>query len=189
MNPYEGLEPDEWESRTAQLVLDHPLDMKLVTEVVLESWEDILNTKIAGDLVFGVDYLPSPQMLGNFLHTVIPIRLGKETGEIWREGVGNVEKDLVCLTDDKFSIEIKTSSSNTIYANRSYAQPTSVGKSKDGYYLGINFETFKTSETPMIKRVKFGWLNHSDWIPQKTPTGQQARISAFTWKNKFIDLL
>lgn len=188
-NPYTGLPEDQWKSRTAELVNQHPLDSALIRETILQSWEDILNTKIAGELSFGIDYFPTPQMLGNFLHTVIPIRLGKATGSAWRIGTGNIEKDLVYIPDDTFSIEIKTSSSNTIYANRSYAQPNTAGKLKDGYYLGINFETFKTSETPMIKQIKFGWLNHNDWIPQKSPTGQQARLSAFTWKNKFLDLL
>ena len=33
-------------------------------------------------------------------------------------------------------------------------------------------ENFKYD--PQIKKIRFGWLDHEDWIPQKKETGQQA---------------
>ena len=92
----------------------------------------------------------------------------------------------------ELGIEIKASSNRTqIFANRSYAQPSSQSEEKDknGYYIGINFEKFtKTNRTPQILQIRFGYLEHSDWIAQKSETGQQARLSPDADKNKFFVL-
>lgn len=92
-------------------------------------------------------------------------------------------KDLVNTKEPKYSMEIKTSSSSkNIYGNRSYAQKgKSSKKSKDGYYLAINFEKFNVSEPlkrPEITLIRFGYLNYTDWVSQSASTGQQARIPA-----------
>lgn len=89
-------------------------------------------------------------------------------------------------------IEIKASSHPTqIFANRSYAQPSSSSEEKDknGYYIGINFEKFSESNPkPQILQIRFGYLEHSDWIAQKAATGQQARLSTNADKNKLITI-
>jgi hypothetical protein len=36
--------------------------------------------------------------------------------------------------------------------------------------------------------IRFGWLGHSDWIPQKSPTGQQARLTPEAKKYKLTKL-
>jgi hypothetical protein len=38
---------------------------------VVDAWNGILNSKIAGDLQIGVDYIPSPQIMGNFLQSIV----------------------------------------------------------------------------------------------------------------------
>ena len=55
--------------------------------------------------------------------------------------------------------------------------------------LAVNFEKFTTEITrPQIKMVRFGYLEHSDWIAQSAATGQQARLSPETYRNKFVKL-
>ncbi|WP_180886422.1 ScaI family restriction endonuclease [Ruegeria sp. THAF57] len=40
----------------------------------------------------------------------------------------------------------------------------------------VNFEKFGTNGLPKVKLIRFGWLDHTDWIGQKAATGQQARL-------------
>ena len=62
-------------------------------------------------------------------------------------------------------------------------------KSKAGYYLAVNFEGFaKTRTKPCVRRIRFGWLDHADWIGQKAATGQQARLRPECEAKKLIVL-
>lgn len=95
------------------------------------------------------------------------------------------------MTDKHFSFEIKTSSSaRSIFGNRSYAQKAdTTKKSKSGYYLAINFEKFtKIHQQPSIKLVRFGWLDHEDWMGQAAATGQQARLNRDVELYKLLEL-
>lgn len=101
---------------------------------------------------------------------------------LYKVGTDKTEKDIHCIPDPSLSVEIKASSNpNQIFANRSYAQPESGKgqKDKDGYYITINFEKFDDAEgeSPEILLIRFGYLEHSDWIAQESATGQQARLS------------
>lgn len=172
-----------------ELVNKYPIPHSTIRKSVELSWNKILSTKIGGELQIGTDYKPTPQMLGNFLHLMIPIELEKLTSLGVRQGIGNIEKDIVYTEDRSFDLEIKTSSSRSIFANRSYAQPSSPeAKDKSGYYLAINFQSFNKTENPIITTIKLGWLNHEDWIPQRSSTGQQARLAPKVWENKFIKI-
>ncbi len=126
----------------------------------------------------------SPQALGSLLHDVIPEYIEKNT-KGFRKGEGK-EKDVVCEYNDDFSFEIKTSSQKSVYGNRSYAK-SETGKSKSGYYLTVNFEK-STAKDPRILLVQMGWLDHSDWIAQKSDTGQQASLSKDAKKYKLLTL-
>ena len=88
-----------------------------------------------------------------------------------------------------FSIEIKTSSHpKQIFGNRSFAQVSETKKKdKAGYYLAINFQSFQ-SANPAIARIRFGWLDASDWQGQRSQTGQQARLKPATEKAKLVTL-
>ncbi|HFC7940318.1 ScaI family restriction endonuclease [Neisseria meningitidis] len=37
---------------------------------------------------------------------------------------------------------------------------------------------------PEIKIIRFGWLDHTDWIAQTAATGQQARLSPEAYRSK-----
>lgn len=187
-SPYENLEKADWQDKTAELVKKHPLNEKDIVDVVLDSWNDILKSKI-GDAQIGVDIFPQPQVMGNYIHELVPLGLAKKFPEKWKRGDGN-EKDAVCRTDNDFSFEIKTSShASQIFGNRSYAQEGSSKKAKAGYYLTVNFEKLeKDKPSPQIKTIRFGWIDSEDWIGQAAQTGQQSRLGqdVYTGKLKTI---
>lgn len=189
-SPYNGKPQEEWQDITVNLVCNHPLLPELA-DVVLESWNAIFKSKI-GDFYIGKDIFPEPQIMGFFLHDLIALYLSERHQGEYRLGSPHVEKDVHCIDDPDFSFEIKTSSNPTqIFGNRSYAQPANgnEAKSKDGFMLAVNFEKFTPENTrPQIKLIRFGYLEHSDWIAQAAATGQQARLSPETYRIKFVKL-
>ncbi len=189
-SPYINKPTSEWQLITKELVSQIPLNTDDIVNIVLQSWECIFQSEIC-ELKIGKDIFPTPQMMGNFLETAIAANLSKKYPNIWKHGKEKDEKDIVCLTNQDYSIEVKTSSSsNQIFGNRSYAQPQSdsATKSKNSFYLAVNFESFKKTDKPEISLIQLGYLEHSDWIAQTSATGQQARLSSNTYQKKFIVL-
>jgi hypothetical protein len=193
-SPYDGVPEDEWLHVTRRLIAQHPLASEFA-DVVLEAWSDIFATRIgAKGYKIGTDIKLSPQLMSSFLHELIPLVFqDRYPGQFCRER-NKKDKDLVCLTDVRFSTEIKASShASQVFGNRSYAQPptsaSDVGrKGKSGYYLTVNFEKFSKREQPQIVQVAFGWLDHSDWLAQKSETGQQARVAPAAYAKKLVKL-
>jgi len=184
MNPYENVPVENWRDVTEELVQRHPLSSSVV-ELCQKSWESILHGKINTYLNLLIREMNiSPQATGALLHDVLPEYIQKNVLG-FRKGVGK-EKDIVCEFDDFFSLELKTSSQKSIYGNRSYAK-SDTGKAKSGYYLTINFEKIKANQ-PRLLLIQMGWLNHSDWVGQKSETGQQASLTKEAKQNKFIVL-
>ena len=190
-SPYEGLGPQDWPDRTRELVDNHPLDAGELLEVVHQSWNAIFESQL-GSFRIGEHLFPKPQIMGFFLHELIPLEIARRHPDHWRREEGPEDKDLVYGPDVSYSIEIKTSSSkNRIYGNRSYAQKGMAGKkSKTGYYLAVNFEKFARHKVdrPELRLVRFGWIDHDDWIGQAAPTGQQARLSQEVETGKLLVL-
>lgn len=205
LSPYYGLPVEQWEAKTQALIAAHPVSPVILKQAVLDAWADIFNSNVGG-LRIGYDILPQPQAMGFLLHELIPMRIAY-VAPGWRRGAPPTEKDLHYAADVTKSIEIKTSSHATgIFGNRSYGQPSG-GRSrpKDGYFLTVNFGPFsqaaKTAHAaqlmggpaapmqgllPVIVRVRFGWLDHTDWISQKSQTGQAARLSPGVLRYKLI---
>lgn len=192
MNPYENIPVDKWKEKTIELVENHPLSKEELVDAVLTSWDKIFNTYIGNELKFGRDVKPSPQILGNYLHELIPIYFEKKYNGKWQKDKTKMDKDLVCTYNDFFSVEIKTSSSKKdIFGNRSYGIQSEAEntKKKQGFYLAINFEKCSEDvEKPNVTLIRFGWLEHSDWISQTAQTGQQSRLSKESDSLKFITL-
>lgn len=192
MNPYEHIPIENWKEKTVELVEKHPLKREELVEAVLTSWDKIFETYIGNELKIGRDIKPSPQILGNYLHELIPLYFQKKYNGTWQKDKTKKDKDLVCTYDDFFSIEIKTSSSKKgIFGNRSYGIQSEAEntKKKQGYYLAINFEKCSEEvEKPNITLIRFGWLEHSDWISQSAQTGQQSRLSKESDRFKFVVL-
>ncbi len=191
-SPYQNKKTNEWLSVTKSLLKKHPLAAQELKEVVIQSWNDIFESKIGKrEFKIGKDIYPKPQILGFFLHELIPLELEKRYPKKWRREMSARDKDLIYIPDDEFSIEIKTSSNpSSIFGNRSYAQESINGKKgKAGYYLAINFEKCTDiCPSPKILRVRFGWLDHADWLGQKAATGQQSRLSRDVENFKLIEL-
>jgi ScaI restriction endonuclease len=187
-SPYPEGKQDTWSGVTDALLNAHPLQLDEIRDVVLACWEDIFNTQI-GSYRIGPDIEPEPQIMGFLLYELIPLEFQRRYPGAWRRQQGSMEKDLVCVNDATKSVEIKTSSNaSQVFGNRSYAQPSLVSevgrKGKSGYYLTINFEKFGRADRPALRIIRFGWLDHNDWIAQTAATGQQARIrpEAYAYK-------
>jgi hypothetical protein len=188
---YDGVAMTEWRRITEGLVARHPLSPERIVQVVQAAWSSIFRSSV-GDLKIGKDIFPQPQVLGFFLHELIPVELAREEPG-WRRG-SNAEKDAEYDEDISFSFEIKTSSHpRQIFGNRSYAQPAAPGtRSKSGYYLTVNFQPWAgvaDGVQPLITRIRFGWLDHTDWVGQAAATGQQAHLTAAADAGKLIVLL
>jgi hypothetical protein len=189
-SPYDGLPVGKWKAVTDRLLEEHPLSAEVLVTAVLSSWDQIFESTI-GSLRIGRDIFPQPQTMGFFLHELIPVAVSSVV-EGWSRGKTKMEKDLHCNADQHFSVEIKTSSNpRHVYGNRSYAQePTQRSADKSGYYLAVNFEKFVSgsAKRPQILRVRFGWLDHSDWRGQAAATGQQASIRPEAYAHKLREV-
>lgn len=205
-SPYNNQEEKNWKKITEKLIEDHPLSKKQIVDAVLISWKQLFQSKI-GPLSIGKQIFPTPQIMSNIIHELIPYNLAENVGSDYRVGTTKTEKDIVYEPNSTYSVEVKASSSkNDIYANRSYAQPSldSDTKDKNGFYIGVNFEKFQILEDgdyrkvefdnegniiyPIITQIKFGYLEHTDWIPQASAKGQQARLTKESKKFKLIKL-
>lgn len=191
-SPYDGLTPSAWAAKTKKLVTSHPLSADEIVEVVLASWRAIFDSKIGPKgFQIGRDITPKPQIMGFFLHELVPLEFASRHPGQWSPERTAGDKDIVCLFDARYSIELKTSShASQIFGNRSYAQKgDSSKKSKSGYYLAVNFESFKKgNKAPAVRKIRFGWLDESDWIGQRAQTGQQARLDPTVERSKLATL-
>ncbi len=195
-SPYFGKVKDRWKAITEEIVEKHPLDETELVATILSAWDDIFATRIGkNNLRIGQHIFPKPQVIGALLHELVPAVLVANSGDKWRGESTATDKDIVYIPNDYYSIELKTSSNpNRIFGNRSYAQkPTVEKKGKDGFYIAVNFEKFskdkpKDKPRPSIKVIRFGWLDHSDWTGQVSPTGQQASLASETYELKFKTL-
>ncbi len=189
---YNPKDSSDWQKVTDSLVDYHPLNDKEIVDVVLQSWDDIFNSQI-GSFYIGKEIFPTPQIMSFLLHELVAHYLSLKYKQLYKVGVNKNEKDIHHLKDDSLSVEIKASSHpNQIFGNRSYAQPSSGKgqKNKNGYYITINFEKFPKdrSRRPEILIIRFGYLEHSDWIAQTAATGQQARLAPNVYKYKLKTL-
>lgn len=190
-SPYDSQPKEKWLSITNRIIKEHPLKTDVLVEETLEAWKNIFISGIGKEnFKIGKDIFPAPQVMGYLLHELIPLKLSAKFPKEWKKDKEVSEKYLVYIPDLKYSFEIKTSShKDKIFGNRSYGQPsTNPKKDKSGYYLAINFENFSESKTPKIRLIRFGWLDHSDWISQKAATGQQARLTVEADKYKLIEI-
>ena len=191
-SPYSNHTKNNWYSVTEDLINKHPLKEDDMVDIVLSAWNDIFETSIGKNgFKIGIDIFPKPQVVGALMHELIPAEISARFPRIWRGEEKAEDKDIVHIPDDRFSIELKTSSNkNSIFGNRSYAQaPTTSKKGKDGYYIAVNFEKFsKSNPKPNINIIRFGWLDHTDWIAQTAASGQQARLAPETYELKFKTL-
>lgn len=192
-SPYDGIPQVAWAAKTTELLKDYPVPRSEIVEVVLEQWSSIFESGIGKhSLKIGTHIFPKPQVMGDYLHELIPYEFALRYPNRWRRDENGTDKDLVWVDDpDRWSTEIKTSSHPTqVFGNRSYAQPGRSRKTKSGFYLTINFEKWQEAlpDLPSIRIIRLGWLDHTDWIAQRAATGQQARIRPEAYMGKLARL-
>ena len=177
---------------TRNLLAAHPLDGPTLVAAVQGAWKSIFESSLGGFKI-GVDIFPVPQTMGFFLHELIPLRIAA-THSGWRREIGGTEKDLVFIPNEKYSIEIKTSSDRTnIYGNRSFGleSPGKGKKAKDGFYLTVNFQKWSEvseKDQPSVSRIRFGWLDHTDWMAQNAQSGQNSTLPADVYNTQLLTL-
>ncbi len=149
-SPYHGVPLARWPEITRELLHEYPVPRAEVVEIVLEQWASIFQSRVGNHgLRIGEHIFPKPQIMGDYLHELIPYEFKARYPDRWRRDDGGADKDLVYVPDpDKWSMEIKTSSHPTqVFGNRSYAQPGEGSrKSKSGFYLTVNFERWSWPE-------------------------------------------
>ena len=179
ISPYTAYPESEWKKITNQLVEKFPLPMNEIIKLVKESWEDIYTSSFGDtNIRIGNDIFLPAQATGVILERLFAVRIAQRF-PCWRGGEAKIEKDIVCMSDDRFSFEIKTSSSKTgLYGNRSTGHRAD-GRTKfrSGYYLVVNYKLPKEDDKERkIYNIRFGWIDDEDWVGQAQPTGQQASI-------------
>ena len=130
------------------------------------------------------------QVTGFFFEKLLAEVLKHKTQEQWRGGQEKSEKDLVCLENLQFSIELKTSGQLglKLFGNRSYGQQLEADPKVDkvdrsGYFITVNFYGSQLS------LIRFGWIDHEDWVSQKSETGQASSLKEDTYTYKLIPIL
>ncbi|PHS15278.1 MAG: restriction endonuclease [Kangiella sp.] len=156
-SPYLGLNENDWKKKTEEIVQDHPIKIDELVEIIKSSWDSIFASTIGTQkLQLGKDIVLSPQFTGSILGTLISHEFSTRYPKAWRPEASKQDKDLVYIPDEELSCEIKTSSSaSRIYGNRSYAQPQSgnARKSKDGFYIGVNFDKMTLAMNALSKLI------------------------------------
>lgn len=75
-SPYDGLSVDVWRDKTLELISQHPLMTDELYEVVVKVWEDIFRSEIGSSpFKIGEDIFRVPQIMGFFLHELVPLEL------------------------------------------------------------------------------------------------------------------
>ncbi len=183
-SPFQGDPSSEWIRARDKLIVQHPLELNTLKDLVFHSWNQLLETRIghpSEDIRIIRDVEVPTQTISAFLEAIMATRLSSMDSN-WRRG-SEAEKDLILVPDPRYSIELKTSGQITthIFGNRSYAQQSPTGqmkKGKSGYYLTVNFWHDR------IFLIRFGWIDHSDWKGQKAATGQAATLPTEVYRYK-----
>lgn len=149
------------------------------------AWDAVWATEVgAGGAKIPLrDIAPPATVIGYFFEKLLAKEMALALPKEWRGGTGS-EKDLHYIPDPSKSIEVKSSGQSglKIYGNRSYGQDLANAeagkKDKSGYYITVNFFANR------ISLIRFGWIDSSDWAPQKSPTGQMAGLKATVYEHK-----
>ncbi len=177
---------NEKERENARIrVSEYPIPPTVLLNHIEESWDQMWNASF-GSLSLMEAKLPS-QVIGSLFERILGRNLSERYPKVWSDEGAKHQKDFVNLVDEHFSTELKLSGQRgySIYGNRSYcmASTSSRGKSRDGYYITVNYIR------DCLTMVRLGWLTLDDWNPQKSNTGQSAKVDASALSNKMLPLV
>jgi hypothetical protein len=191
-SPYLDQPKEKWLDITRELVKQHPLEPATILDTVLKAWKTLWETSIgSGTAAFPLrDMILPAQVTGFFFEKLLAEVLKHETQGQWCGGQEKFEKDLVYLENSQFSIELKTSGQLglKLFGNRSYGQQLEADQKVDkddrsGYFITVNFYGSQLS------LIRFGWIDHEDWVSQKSETGQASSLKEDTYTYKLIPIL
>ena len=191
-SPYLNHPKEQWLQITNDLVEKHPLESDTILQAVLTAWQTLWETSIGSrTTAFPLKEMTLPaQVTGFFFEKLLAEVLKNKTQGQWRGGQEKAEKDLVFLENPQFSTELKTSGQLglKLYGNRSYGQqleedPKVDKADRSGYFITVNF--YGSS----LSLVRFGWIDHADWVSQKSSTGQASSLKEDTYTYKLIPIL
>lgn len=190
-SPYKDQDPSTWLATTQTLIADHPLAVDDLIELVVSAWDGVWSTEIGkGEARLSLREVDPPAtVVGYFFEKLLAKALAAKYPGEWAGGTGGTEKDLHFVNDPAFSVEVKSSGQLglKIYGNRSYGQEVEnadrAKKDKSGYYLTVNFYGDRLS------LVRFGWIDGSDWIAQKSSTGQMAGLGKDVYLYKLVPIV
>ncbi len=191
-SPYEGVPRNNWRMLTSKLTEDHPLSLDAIRDTAIRSWDTLWQTSIgSGEKAIALADIDVPAtVIGYFFERLFARELELEFPNMWRGGRSKKEKDLVCLTDERFSTEMKSSGQlgTRVYGNRSYGQKAKqleqVAKTeKSGYYITVNFYH------QALTLLRFGWIDQADWKPQGSQTGQAATLPEDVYDLKLVKVI
>jgi hypothetical protein len=190
-SPYQGEPIEKWQQITVDLIGRHPLKLEVIRDTAIATWGILWQTRIGegSTSVLLAEVNAPATVIGYFFERLFARALEQRFPAEWRGGRTKEEKDLVYLPDPTFSVEIKTSGQLgfKVFGNRSYKQdptdPSLLSKpEKSGYYITANFH----ERTLML--LRFGWIDHDDWKPQKAATGQAAGLADEVYKYKLVTI-
>lgn len=104
-SPYNGLNVEDWKSKTEELIKAHPLKEKIVP-IVLKAWDDIFNSQM-GSFKIGKDIFPSPQIMSFFLHELVAHYLSLEYPKEYKVGEAKKEKDVHNIINPQWELKLK----------------------------------------------------------------------------------
>lgn len=168
-----------------QMVQPHILPHPTILRVVNTSWNTLWTTKIGRKPLHTFHHLDA-QVIGKFFQEIMAHELYTHDPHTWADPQAprSVKlPDFVCTTDPCQSFELKMCGqhgSRVVYGNRcsssEYASPN--GKSRDGYLLTINYTATR------INLIRFGYILGSDWIGQKSSSGNAAHLTNNVYETK-----
>jgi hypothetical protein len=56
----------------------------------------------------------------------------------------------------------------------------------DPWPKGVHEMKLEEQLRPELRSIRFGWLDHTDWLPQAAATGQQSALSAGVENNQLL---
>lgn len=184
-------------ARTARRrVGSHPLGEEELLSVVFGAWDELVGAITPTGVNLVSELGIAPRAIGDLLEKLIARGLAElQLGE-WHGGEGWHQKDVVCVANDRYSFEIKTSTrpsgldGNKCYAPAAGARartPTS-RKSMCGYYLVVNYEDPRKTADPRVRLIRFGWLDREDWVAQGSALGQRSRVPRCDAERQLVTL-
>jgi hypothetical protein len=147
---------------------EHPL-LRELFEIVQSAMRDVRETQLGEKRL--VDTVSSMHgNIGSMIGTLFEHFLAQHLPSNFGPQQKKLDADFVCRSNSAFDFEVKTTSSRSknIFGNRIAATT----EKKGSYLLAVQYEM----ATLEVVRVRFGWIEPSDWVAQKG-NGQQSHLS------------